>query len=91
MSTVSLCNTSPFITIKSKDKFMPQACSFTFYKKLQIQSFAVFENHLSYLVTCPYTKALKTQFNLNCDQRLSSYRAVNTLLLGYKNQSVNVV
>ena len=36
-----------------------------------------FENPLSYHVTCPYTKALKTHFNLNCNHRLSSYREVN--------------
>jgi hypothetical protein len=29
--------------------------------------------------------------NLNCVQILSSYRAVNTLRLGYKNQSVYAV
>jgi hypothetical protein len=31
------------------------------------------------------------EFNLYCVQRFSSYRAVNTLRLGYKNQSVNAV
>ena len=35
--------------------------------------------------------SLKTEFNLHYIQTLSPYRAVNTLRLGYKNQSVNVV
>ena len=33
----------------------------------------------------------KTKINLDCVQRPSPYRAVNTLRLSYKNQSVNVV
>ena len=32
---------------------------------------------------------LYLSINLNYIQRLSPYRAVNTLRLGYKNQSVN--
>ena len=35
--------------------------------------------------------SLKTKSNLNCVQIASSYRAVNTLRLGYKNQSANAV
>jgi len=31
------------------------------------------------------------QINLNYSKRFSPYRAVNTLRLGYKNQSVNAV
>jgi hypothetical protein len=34
---------------------------------------------------------LKKEINLNYTQRLSSYHTVNTLRLGYKNQSVNAV
>ena len=37
------------------------------------------------------TDPLKTKINLKYIQRPSPYRAVNTLRLGYKNQSVNVV
>jgi hypothetical protein len=33
----------------------------------------------------------KTHTNLNCVQRPSPYRAVNTFRLGYNNQSVDVV
>jgi hypothetical protein len=33
----------------------------------------------------------KTNLNPNYSQRFSPYRAVNTLRLGYKNQSVNAV
>jgi len=36
-------------------------------------------------------KGLKTNINLNYIQRFSPYRAVNTLDIGYKNESVNVV
>jgi hypothetical protein len=35
--------------------------------------------------------SLKNEFNLHYILRISSYRAVNTLRLCYKNQSVNVV
>jgi hypothetical protein len=34
---------------------------------------------------------LKAKINLNCSYRIGSYRTVNTLRLGYKNQSVNAV
>jgi hypothetical protein len=34
---------------------------------------------------------LKAKINLNYIQKFTSYRAVNTLRLGYKNQSVNAV
>jgi len=33
----------------------------------------------------------ETEFNLSYTETPSPYRAVNTLRLGYKNQSVNVV
>ena len=36
-------------------------------------------------------RPLKTEINLNYIYRPSSYRAVNTLRLDYKNQSVNAV
>ena len=38
-----------------------------------------------------YAILLNTKINRNCLQRLSSNRAVNTILLGYKNQSVYAV
>jgi hypothetical protein len=34
---------------------------------------------------------LNTEISLNCVQRFSPYREVNTLCIGYKNQSVNIV
>jgi len=34
---------------------------------------------------------LKFKTNLNCMQRFCSYRTVNTILLVYKNQSVNAI
>ena len=43
-------------------------------------------------VVTVFHKSLKTEINLNyIVQRSSPYRAVNTLHLGYKNQSVNAV
>ena len=33
----------------------------------------------------------KAKFNMHCTQVLSAYRAVNTLHLGYTNQSINSV
>jgi len=38
-----------------------------------------------------HSTALKTTSDVNCVYTLSSYRAVNTLRLGYTNQSVNAV
>ena len=43
------------------------------------------------LAASAMTRLLKAEFNQNCIYRFSSYRAVNTLHLGYANQSVNVV
>jgi hypothetical protein len=37
------------------------------------------------------TRPLKTKTSVNIMQKCNSYRAVSTLRLGYKNQSVNVV
>ena len=48
-----------------------------------------FDPRTSQLVTSHYIDyaiPLKTKINRNCLQRLSSNRAVNTILLGYKNQ-----
>ena len=38
-----------------------------------------------------YAIHLKTKINRNCLQRLTSNRAVNTILFGYKNHSVHAV
>ena len=38
-----------------------------------------------------YKNTLETEFNLNDLQTSSSYRAVNTHCLSYKNQPVNAV
>jgi len=35
--------------------------------------------------------SFKTEFNLNYIYILTMYRTVNTLRLGYKNQSINIV
>jgi len=40
---------------------------------------------------CQYLNLLKNEINLNYMERLSPYRAENTLRIGYKNKSVNVV
>ena len=37
------------------------------------------------------TGPVKANVKLNCMERFSPYRAVNTLRLGYTNQSVNAV
>jgi hypothetical protein len=48
-------------------------------------------NNSQLLVTENWFYPLNTKINLNYVWRLSSYRAVNTLHLCYKNQSVNAV
>jgi len=45
----------------------------------------------NHIVTANYINPLKTNTNLSSILRPSPYRAVNTLRLGYRNQSVNVV
>ena len=56
-----------------------------------VHLFSLHTWHVTSAVTLIRQNRLKAKFKLNYKQNFSSYRAVNTLRLSYKNQPVNVV
>ena len=52
----------------------------------------VFKSSVKIIDLClNYVKRLRTKINMNYSWRVNPYRTVNTLRLGYKDESVNVV